>query len=141
VQVRMRSHAKRARREFTITPELEKCGKSGSALMSHTESTPSLTAIVGSLDVVLEQSLNSVVGESLTQFDDGNQPCRNGQTFTDMPQNTFLFICGLLAFRCFESGFLVGRAFLCIGVDLQGTSKSILLLVVVERLVQPIGSS
>lgn len=82
-----------------ITPELEEGSETGSTLVIHTERTTSLTTIPRSLDVVLEQTRHSVVGETLAQLDDSHQPGGEGQVLCDMAQGGLLRESGFAAIR------------------------------------------
>ena len=76
-----------------IAPELEECGKTSSSLVAHAERTTSLGAIKRTLDIVLEDTGGTVVGETLTEFDDGDQEGRLGEGLADLAQGQ-KFFCG-----------------------------------------------
>lgn len=80
-----------------IAPELEEGGETGSTLVIHTERTTSLTPIPRSLDVVLEQTRHSVVGETLAQLDNSHQPGGEGQVLCDMAQGSLFRESGFAA--------------------------------------------
>lgn len=77
-----------------VAPELEESGETSGSLVSHTESTTALTAIERTLDVVLEDTGGTVVGESLAKFDDSDQESRLGQRLADLAQSAKLLSCG-----------------------------------------------
>ena len=72
--------------EQTIAPELEKCGKPGSSLVTQTKSTTALAAIKRTLDIVLEDTRGTVVRESLAQLDNSDQEGRLGQRLSHLSQ-------------------------------------------------------
>ena len=76
-----------------IAPELEESGKTSSSLVSHAESTTSLTAIKRTLDVVLEDTGGTIVGETLAKFDNSDQEGRLGQRLANLAQGQ-KFFCG-----------------------------------------------
>lgn len=65
--------------------------------MTHTEGTTTLATVERTLDVVLEDTRHTVVGESLAEFDHSNQPGRHGQILRNVPQAKLLFISGNLS--------------------------------------------
>lgn len=84
-------------KQLTIAPELEEGGETGGTLVTHTEGTTALAAIKRQIDIVLEQTRHTVVGEPLAQFDHGYEPGRDRQILGDMAQSPDLFLVGLLA--------------------------------------------
>jgi hypothetical protein len=78
-----------------VAPELEEGGETGSSLVSHAESTTTLAAIERTLNVVLEDTRGTVVGETLAKFDESNQEGGLGQRLADLAQSAELFLGGL----------------------------------------------
>jgi hypothetical protein len=78
-----------------VAPELEEGGETSGSLVSHAESTATLTAIERTLDVVLENTGGTVVGEALAKFDESDQEGGLGQRLTDLAQGAELFLGGL----------------------------------------------
>lgn len=97
------------RREPTIAPELEERGQTRGTLVTHAQRTTALAAVERTVDVVLEETRHSVVGEPLTQLDNGDQPGRDGKVFGDMAQRP-----GLVVGRLFTVG--GGRQSLLVGI-------------------------
>jgi hypothetical protein len=77
-----------------IAPELEEGGKTSGSLVSHTESTTSLTTIERALDVVLEDTGGTVVGETFAKFDDSDQEGSLGERLANLTQSSELLLCG-----------------------------------------------
>jgi hypothetical protein len=70
----------------TIAPELEEGGETSGSLVTQTEGAHSLATIERTLDVVLEDTGGTVVGESLAKFDNGDQEGRLGEGLADLAQ-------------------------------------------------------
>jgi hypothetical protein len=67
--------------------------------VTHTEGTTALAAIEWQIDIVLEQTRHTVVGEPLAQFDHRYEPGGDRQVLGDMAQSPGLFLVRLLAIR------------------------------------------
>lgn len=80
-----------------IAPELEESRETSGSLVAHAERTTSLTAIKRALDVVLEDTGGTVVGEALAKFDDGDQEGRLGQRLADLAEGQELVRSGFYA--------------------------------------------
>jgi hypothetical protein len=78
-----------------VTPELEESGKTSGSLVAQAEGTHSLAAIERALDVVLEDTGGTVVGESLAKLDNGDQEGRLGEGLADLAQGPELLLGGL----------------------------------------------
>lgn len=78
-----------------VAPELEEGRETSSSLVSHTEGTTTLAAIERALDVVLEDTGGTVVGETLAEFDKSDQEGGLGKRLADLAQSAELFLGGL----------------------------------------------
>lgn len=78
-----------------IAPELEEGRETSGSLVSHAESTTPFAAIKRALDVVLENTRGTVVGEALAQFYNGDQEGGLGQRLADLAQGAELLRSGL----------------------------------------------
>lgn len=67
--------------------------------MTHAETTGTQAPIPRILYIVLEDTLATIVGESLAKLDHGNQPDRTRETLANMAQSCFLVVCRLAANR------------------------------------------
>jgi hypothetical protein len=102
-------------------------------------------------DVVLEETLSTVVGEALAQLHDSNEICRSGQVLAYTAQMLLLILIWLLAVGSLLGARIIGRPLLrslllCRHIDAaagdeaaNGISLLTLRLALVEFLVQPGG--
>jgi hypothetical protein len=60
--------------------------------MSHAQSSTSLTSVEWSLDVVLEDTRGSVVGETFAQLNNGNKEGGFGKGLSDVTECLLLFL-------------------------------------------------
>ena len=65
--------------------------------MTHTQTSGSVRAVLVVADIVLEQALSTVVGEALSQLDNGDEVGRGRQVLADAAQSSLLVVVGLLA--------------------------------------------
>jgi hypothetical protein len=79
----------------TVAPELEEGGETSGSLVAQAEGAHSLATIERALDVVLEDTGGTVVGESLAKFDNGDQEGRLGEGLADLAQGPELLGSGL----------------------------------------------
>ena len=78
-----------------IAPELEEGGETSGSLVTHAESTTTLAAVKRALNVVLEDTGGTVVGETLAKFDQGDQESGLGKRLADLAQSAELLLGGL----------------------------------------------
>lgn len=65
--------------------------------MAHAETLGAILAVLVVADVVLEETLGTIVGEALRQLDNGNEEGRGGEVLANAAQGAALVIVGLLA--------------------------------------------
>ncbi len=66
--------------------------------MPQTQTRSAISTIGPVVNVILEQALRAVVGESLCQFDDGDQVGRSRKVLAHSAESTLLVLVGLFAF-------------------------------------------
>jgi hypothetical protein len=67
---------------------LEEGGKTSGSLVSHTQSTATLLSTAGTSNVVLEDTRGAIVGEALTEFDNGDQESALGERLSDLAEGS-----------------------------------------------------
>lgn len=73
-------------------------------------------------NVVLEQTLGTIVGETLSQLNDGDEESSSGQVLSDTAQSALLVLVGLLAIRS-RSRLGVGSEVLLLDSAIVGLSN------------------
>jgi hypothetical protein len=102
-----------------IAPELEKCRETGSTLVAEAKRTATKRSIVRARDVVLEETGSTVVGETLAEFDNGNQESRLGERLADLAEGFEFFTCGPDTAEIIVVGVVVVLAERVVGVALD----------------------
>jgi hypothetical protein len=90
-----------------IAPELEERRETGSTLVSKTKRTATKRSIVRARDVVLEETGSTVVGETLAEFDNGNQEGRFGERLANLAEGLEFLACGPDATKTIVVGVVV----------------------------------
>jgi hypothetical protein len=102
-----------------IAPELEECRETGSTLVAKAESTATERSVVRAREVVLEETGGTVVGETLAEFDNGNQESRLGERLADLAEGFEFFTCGPDTAEIIVVGVVVVLAERVVGVALD----------------------
>jgi len=73
-----------------VAPELEEGRKSSGSLVAHAERTATVFTTAGTRDVVLEDTRGAVIGETLAEFDNGDEESTLGERLTDLAEGSHL---------------------------------------------------
>jgi hypothetical protein len=73
-----------------VAPELEESRKTGGTVVTHTQSTTTELSAAGTRDIVLEKTGSTIVGESLAEFDNGDQESSLGKRLANLAESADL---------------------------------------------------
>lgn len=80
-----------------VAEPLEEEVETGGGLVAHAETLGAILAVLVVADVVLEETLGTIVGEALGQLDNGNEEGRGREVLANTAQGATLVVAGLLA--------------------------------------------
>ena len=87
-----------ASQDRTIAEPLEEQVETGGTLVTESKTGSAISAVGTVVDVVLEETLASVVGESFCELDNGDQVCGGRQVLADPAKGALLVLVGLRSF-------------------------------------------
>ena len=69
-------------------------------MVTESETGRAISTVGTVVDVVLEETLASIIGESFCQLDNGDQVCGRRQVLADPAESALLVLVGLCSFWC-----------------------------------------
>lgn len=107
----------------TVAEPLEEEVEASGALVTQTETARTIITIGLVVNVVLEDSLRTVEGETFAKFDDGDQEGGGGKILSHTSQVSLLVLGRLLAIGCLYSSFKTTTADLLLGGRIHTTAS------------------